>query len=296
MYGNDKNIDGEAVTEAALFPRDILGSTAVQFIERETTPDVLLSVDGDGNPIPVPNQQNTARFSITNSDPQHCRLDPQWWLIEMFAYSMQTLADGALDRQEVVAWNTLTNIGFRSAMSAKLVIAIGGDEIKLDAGFGMRYSIFSPRISLYLEVPSPAVALGSGGAQAGQTGVRNAVNGDLLGNVAVEARIRSNIGSLGGRFGQLTQTIVAPGGGPNVIAVPNRAKRVQFYQNDAGPAPAPIMRWLVGGPTGTFFDRGRIDFPAGSFHTDLLSIPGNAQFVDLGATARTITAVWDLEL
>lgn len=285
--------------EAVYCRRDIEGNVGAQFVEPTNTPGALLALD----PVtgqPVPTQGLWLRNGITQTAFSHSNYSqaPPFWNLEIVTYGRQTVS-AAVAKQATIPWNSLViPNNFRSSMHAKIVADIGGEQIRFDAAFGGRYAFTSPAVTVMLEVPQPAVPIAQGGTDATLTnGVAGVGAGVLLGNVAVEARLTAGTSPIGRREAQYTEVVTAVAGNANAIAIPNRARRVRFFQTSASPAPAGAMNFTSGEfAVGVGFDRGRIDFPAGSFSTDLLEIPGFAQFVSLGNVARTVIAVWLLEL
>jgi hypothetical protein len=275
--------------------RRAAGAAGAQFVDPESTPNVLLGFDAAGQATPA-GATTLQRIGITQAGPwQDYVCPPQWWTIEIATRGLQSISQ-AVAQQTTRPWNDLDVNGFRSCQQAKILIVANGDTVRLDA-ISNRYSVFSDTLTVLLEVPAPAVSLGQGTQGVNTNGIRNLGAGVLLGQVAVEATIRSNVASLGHRTGQLTQTVLTVNGGVNLIAIPTRARHVVFYQDSAGPSPAPAMNWTTATPAGpVVFDRGRIDFNAGMFRTERLAIPGNAQFVNIGGDVRRLTAVWEIEL
>ena len=267
---------------SALIPRKVEGSAGAQFVSQENTPFFDLGT--------------STRMSITQTgDPGQC--PPQWWLMEVFAHDLQ--ADSVVTpngRQPTPAWSDIVGSPGRGAGDARLIVYAEGDLIRLDVAHGNRFSFFSDMISVELEVPFGAIAIGSGG-QGSNNGVKNVPPDLRLHNIAVFVNIHSNVAPLGQRTGQLTQSIVNPGVESLRIPVPDRAIAVEFFATVAGAAAADPMFWeSADGVSASNFVRGIIDFPAGLHQTGILKIPGNAAVVNVGSQVRTTTAVWHLEI
>lgn len=296
MSDNDRLLNSAyQIIRGAWCPQSAEGGIGAQFVQPETTPGLPLAINA-ANQAVAGSTTTTLRAPITQTGPRPDQSAPMWWNIEIVARGLQTIAAGVAGTPEAtIPWDTLAVGGFPSPLGAKIAIQTDGDEIVVDA-ISNRYSVFTRVVNLSLLVPLPAVQQNQGSQQGLNNGVRGVAANTLLGNVAVTGTIRSGVAPLGERLGQLTQTVLCVNGGVNLIPIPNRAVRVQFWQDTAGPSPAPVMSWQTGTPpVATSFDRGRIDFTAGMFRTEILSIPGSAQFVDLGVDVRRITAVWHLE-
>jgi len=275
--------------DGALAPRQVSNSVGAQFVEPETTPRIER---GD----------QLTQIDIVQTDPQWCRLPPQWWLVEVYAANLQRRsADPPVDKQSVPQWSAIATSPERCVGSAKLVIKEKGDAIRVDIEHGNRFAIFADKVSLQLEVPQPAAVFTDGSDGGAAAGVRGVGPNLLLNNIAVSANIRSNVSPIAGREGKFTHTQVNPGGSNIFIPIPNRAIKVQFYQDTGlGGIPTP-MNWVdtdLAGGAGPR-DLGQIDWEGLQLtavrQTGIKEIPGNACFINMGVEARTVTAVFLLE-
>jgi hypothetical protein len=285
----------DEVIQAAFTPRVINGDTFVQFVEPgdgETDCPLVLNSNSDRT------VQLLERTDLVASAPQYCRIPPQWWLLDVYVFNLQTVSLAVL-AQDVPAWNAVKTSGGRCS-GAKLIIAQQGDEVRLDVGRGGRYSIFSNNVTVKLEYPAPAMLRGNN-SLGGAFGIRDIVQSLSLSNTIVMATLRSSAGPIGSRAGQVTCSVNVPGGlnAPGLfVPIPNRATHVTVYE-DTPATPGPSLNFVgrINTTLATSVDRGEITFPAAGVEvpTPRIPIPGNACFIATSTDARQLTFVFDVD-
>lgn len=236
--------------------------------------------------------------------------DTWWWNIDVEGWSSAFVQDaGAPPAPPSIG--ELRRVGLHRT---DMVLGIRrlNDFAFMDISAGMRISLLGPGISVGLYAPfDPARISGPAGERVPPRVIGEAISGDAnypgLPVVAgqqvttsfVQADIRRSLAPLGQRLAQFTETRVITVGSPiadRSVPIRSRARKVECFVNVAGGTASPFI-WTSGIAP---FDRGEFDIlnPANAprnRRTGVVSIPGNADTLNIGSDTRTVTIVWHME-
>jgi hypothetical protein len=219
-----------------------------------------------------------------------CGVKASWWDVQVWGWTTEQTVPGAGGQGPFPDDGSLKSSGQRN-VPIRARLQYEGDELDFDVGSGMRVSIYARNVTLSAVAPVGSIPI-SGPANSIGLVNNNPVAPIQQQNSLVYGVIGQVDSQLGSRIAKLTQVVSVVGAG-QFVNVPARARRVQVFQNTAGGAPA-AMNWNTN--TLSLTDLGQIDFAAGSFHTDVLDVPGQAAVIAPGAGVRVLTFVWELEL
>lgn len=238
-----------------------------------------------------------------------------WWT---FTAAPREVVRTVEEEQAVEALGSSSVEAGLQSTAIQVVVRFRGEEIYVDIGAGVQFSVLSSEVSANLWIPAGA----DGGVQnvprrsQGRSGERPSIlapAGAAIFDSAIAMNFTASSAPVG-RVGPVTCTrtydrtagdtdIPETPGGPTPpngwFQIPSRAKRVQFAVRDTDESPSTGIGAIFRSDIVSQFDRGAVQqWNVGDRErtSPWVDIPANASVVDLTEITGFVTAVWELDL